>query len=246
MSRKDEINRWRKQIVNGGTKSDKAHAIQKWTYNRFKEARLEKKPIQTRNSQEWVLQATMQFRNYKFKASLSWVNKFKKKFRIRQRRITKYVKSTEQRSFEDIEIAAACFQQEIKELAPNFNKDLTINTDQMGCEYRSNVYRTMEHVGQKIVQVHLDDLNKVTHSNTAQYSITASGKLLPQVFLCLQEVSENFGPEKKWMSSQNVSKMFIFTASKSGKLSTGLVDTYTSVILRPYPVIVLSFGQIQE
>ena len=64
----------------------------------------------------------------------------------------------------------------------------------MGCEYRMNVNRTLEYRGQKTVEVNIGDMNKVTHSYTVQYTITASGKLLPHVFICLQETQGKFGP----------------------------------------------------
>ena len=64
----------------------------------------------------------------------------------------------------------------------------------MGCEYRTDVKRTLEHTGSKIVDAYIGDINKVTHTHTAQYSITASGHLLPKVLLCLQEASGKFGP----------------------------------------------------
>ena len=47
--------------------------------------------------------------------------------------------------------------------------------------------------GQKKVEVDIGDVNKVTHSYTAQYTITALDKLLPKVILCLQEQSGKFG-----------------------------------------------------
>lgn len=40
--------------------------------------------------------------------------------------------------------------------------------------------------GSKTVFVKRKDMNKVTHSYTAQYTITLSGQLLPLVFVCLQ------------------------------------------------------------
>jgi hypothetical protein len=63
-------------------------------------------------------------------------------------------------------------------------------------------------------------VNKITHSYTAQYAITALGKLLPMVFICLQERSGTFGPrisEEARTLSQKFGNVFV-TATKSGKL----------------------------
>jgi hypothetical protein len=58
------------------------------------------------------------------------------------------------------------------------------------------------------------------HSYTAQYAITALGKLLPTVVICLQERSSAFGPcicgEMKTLS-QKSGNVFV-TVTKSRKL----------------------------
>lgn len=160
---------------------------------------------------------------------MSWTNRFKKEYRIRQRRVTKYVKQTEHRSMEEITRLSTEFQADIRLLTSSANLKFVINTDQMGCEYRANVHRTLAYRGQKTVEVHIGDVNKVTHSYTAQYSITASGRLLPKVFLCLQEVTGKFGPRIQNVVDElaNLYKNLVITCSKSGKLSTNLyIHTY--------------------
>ncbi|GFY21624.1 HTH CENPB-type domain-containing protein [Trichonephila clavipes] len=62
------------------------------------------------------------------------------------------------------------------------------------CQYQSTYNRTLAEQGSKVVLVKRKDMNKVTHSYTAQYVMTLSGKLLPTVFICLQEANGNFGP----------------------------------------------------
>ncbi|KYN27979.1 hypothetical protein ALC57_02615, partial [Trachymyrmex cornetzi] len=90
-------------------------------------------------------------------------------------------------SLERILKKAEKFQKRIARQIFKFNRDYVINTDQTGCEYRVNVQRFLS------TKVFLGDFNKITHSYTAQYAITASGKLLPKVFLCMQEPKELFG-----------------------------------------------------
>ena len=106
----------------------------------------------------------------------------------------------------------------------------------MGCEYRVNVLRTLEHTGEKRVELYLGDLNKITHSYTVQYSVTASGKLLPKVLICLQEVSGTFGPtiEKKINEYSNAYKNTYIICFKSGKLSSNLVLLFNKHIIEPY------------
>ena len=73
------------------------YTIKKWTYDRFREAREKKEHVETEDLRMWALQASMQYTDssFQFIASITWLNRFKKEFRISQRRVTKYVKQTE-------------------------------------------------------------------------------------------------------------------------------------------------------
>lgn len=121
-----------------------------------------------------------------FSTSLTQVKNFKKDHHISRRKVTLYVKFTEQRSLEELQVSTAQFQNEIQNTLPAYNLDLVINTDQMGVECHTNVYRIHEHNGDKAVNVCLGDVNKVTHTHTAQYTITAFGRFVNKVLLCLQ------------------------------------------------------------
>jgi len=103
-----------------------------WTYDRFVEARANYKQGTTRNLQQWALIAASQFQDFSFKAFDTWVMKFKKQHRIRQRKITKYVTAKETATIYEILVAADIFRGQTLKLIPNFHKDFIINTDQTG------------------------------------------------------------------------------------------------------------------
>jgi hypothetical protein len=65
----------------------------------------------------------------------------------------------------------------------NYSHDFVISTDQSGCQYQIVFNRSLDYQGAKTVLVKKQNLAKTTHSYTAQYTLTASGKLLPFVFL---------------------------------------------------------------
>lgn len=175
---KSDLKKWEQDIKNGGTAAEKMKMINKWTYDKFYESRCQKKPVTTRNLQEWALSAASQFANtsFKFSASLGWIKKFKMMNRIRQRKVTRFVKSKNCLSMEKIMEEANKFQNFMTESIKEFDKDFVINTDQTGCQYRADVQRTLSIRGEKTTEVYIGDFNKVTHSYTAQYTITASGK----------------------------------------------------------------------
>jgi len=128
------------------------------------------------------------------------------------------------------------FQNFMTENIKEFDKNFVINTDQTGCQYRADVQRTLPIRGEKTTEVYIGDFNKVTHSYTAQYTITASGKLLPKVFLCMQEAKGCFGPvvsERVRKLEQEYGNIFV-TASKSRKMTKDLVSSYVQNIVKSY------------
>jgi len=144
-----DLKRWEEQIKKGGTIIDKYTTIDSWTYDRFVEARENLQQVTTRNLQQWALAAASQFENFNFKSSLSWVNKFKRNHRIRQRKITRYVSERETFTMSEILASAEEFRIQVRHIIPNFQKEFVINTDQTGnfkklnftnCKYLKIVY----------------------------------------------------------------------------------------------------------
>ena len=119
----------------------------------------QKEHVETEDLRIWALQTAMQFPGVPldFTASPAWMNRLKKEFRISQRRVTKYIKQTERRSFEEIERSTAQFQAKIRNITSSSDLNFIINTDQMGCEYRVNVLRTDEHTGGDDSEISLGD-----------------------------------------------------------------------------------------
>jgi len=73
--------------------------------------------------------------------------------------------------------------------------DTVMNADQSGFLYEFTSTRTLSTVGEKITRVVAECLNKTTHSYTIMPIITAAGRLLSPLFICLQEVTgDEFGP----------------------------------------------------
>jgi len=105
-----------------------------------------------------------------------------------------------------------------------------------GCQYQSTFDRSLAEQGSKTVFVKKQHLHRTTHSYTAQYAITLSGELIPQVFVCLQESTGNFGPRVQKSVDELVTKYknTVVTSSKSGKLTTQLYKTFLTNIMLPY------------
>lgn len=79
-------------------------------------------------------------------------------------------------------------------------------------------------------------MNTVTHSYTAQYAKTLCGRVLPKVYVCLQETTGCFGPRvQKTVDEYSVKYPNVeITSSKSGKLTTNLYREFLIKCLKPY------------
>ncbi|KYN22474.1 hypothetical protein ALC57_05125, partial [Trachymyrmex cornetzi] len=174
--------------------------------------------------------------DFHFVASKSWVTRLKASNRICQRKVTRYIKSINALDTDTIISEATKFQKRISKIITKFDLNFVINTDQTGCEYRSDVRRSLSGKGEKLTEVFIGDFNKVTHSYTAQYAVTATGKLLPRVFLCMQEPKGQFGPRVKrqvTLLSEKFGNVYV-TASKSGKLTKQHFNEFVAEIMKPY------------
>ncbi|KAL6254731.1 hypothetical protein P5V15_014052 [Pogonomyrmex californicus] len=210
LKRMSDLNLWKAEIEKGGDIMEKFDIINK-----------EKKQfVTTRILQQWASAAAVQYRSqhFNFTASQSWVNRFKKEHSIRQCKVTRYIKFERAIDVLTILKQAEKFQKKIAKIITKFDHQNLV------CERR------------KINRIFLGDFNKVTHSYTAQYAITAAGELLPKVFLCMQEVQGNFGP-RIHTAVQTLMRVYgnvFVTASKSGKLTKNLFNTFVHEIIKPY------------
>ncbi|XP_046734590.1 uncharacterized protein LOC124404482 [Diprion similis] len=95
LKRLDQLKLWEKQITSGGTNKDKFNIIDSCTYDSFVQARQSNQSVTTKHLQQWGLAAASQFPELNFQASETWVKRFKRRHKIRQRTMTKYVPKRE-------------------------------------------------------------------------------------------------------------------------------------------------------
>jgi len=241
---------WVEEVRRGGTLREKCKFIDKWVYDRYREARdSHHQVVTTRTLQEWGLAAATECEHIDFKASKRWAAKFKKRHRISQRKTTRRTTVHDTATLEELMAAVANFRRQVRLLAPNFEKNLIINTDQTGCQYQTVIDRTLDDIGKKEILVAVQNMNKVTHSYTAQYSLVMAGALLPFVFVCLQEPKGQFGPlvQEQIRDFSVKYPNVVIRCSASGKLSTKLYEEYLEVLKvhvgkRPFLLLVDSWS----
>jgi len=159
-----------------------------------------------------------------------------------------YLSKKEIKSPENIMKSAIQFQTLMQSISTDYTSksDFIINTDQNGCEYRVNVSsQECIRIQVKRKSNFIGDLNKITHSYTAQYSSTKSGILLDSI--CLQESGNPFGVRIKEEVDEllKLCKNISVVCSKSGKLTSYLYEVslpdfeylyeqYLKTVLKPY------------
>ena len=112
-----------------------------------------------------------------------------------------------------------------------FERYNVINADQSGFNYEIVSNRTLSIKGEMCTLAALSSpSNKMIHSHTVQYTINASGEIVGNVFICLQESGGRFGPlvEKAFFKPVNV----VLTCSISGKLSSSHYRYYLENVLK--------------
>lgn len=220
---------WQSQVRKGQNKREKMQDINAHVYNEFLEARKSFKILRSSHLRQFPIQKYLEINDLslKFKATSSWLDKFKKRNRISSRKITQLVSKREVKSGHEILEAAKKFQAEIIKLSQNYDKDQIFNTDQCGFQYELTSARTLTNKNEKIVFGYSQSpKNLATHSYTVQYIIRMAGYIIGNVFVCLQEPGGKFGPRFQSDVNSYLPCNVTVTCSTSGKLSTSLNEYF--------------------
>lgn len=231
-----QLNQWVELVKKEGSLNHKAMELDKVLMAKFNLARESLKPVTYHDLRLWAVQMAKDIGMNNFTASRSWIDRFKHKHGIRQRKTSRFISLKEVHSREKIEESAALFKIQLSAITNLFNPKYVINTDQTGCEFQIMTNRTYSHQGEKSTLVSTKNPSKISHSYTAQYTVTLDGTLLQRVFLCMQETNDKFGPlvqAKVDSLVEEFGNVFV-TCSKSGKLNKSLYRNYLTEILVPY------------
>lgn len=221
--------KWRRQVQQGGNKSQKLEEINNHVSQQLQEARSTFKIIKASHIRNWAVEkfTTLGRSTLNFKCGRGWIDRFKKSHKVSSRKINRLVSKREVRSQKTIHEAAKKFREEIKLLSSNYDPSHIFNTDQCGFSYEITPSRTLTTKGEKIVFGYAQSpTNLSTHSYTVQYIISMSGEILGNVFVCLQEPCGKLGPRVKLDVESYLPSNVTLTCSSSGKLSTSLNEYF--------------------
>lgn len=214
-------NRIIQYVLESGNRNQKLLQITNYTFEQFKLSREMKSPVHDSDLRRWALSKSNELKLDNFVASHSWLNKFKNKFRISSRKVSKFVSVKSSRNSEEIENESVELILKFNDIyKENFEPTEILNTDQSGFRYHHLGNRTLSFKGEKMTSIVVPSLNPTTHSYTIQPVIDMAGNLLSPLFIVLKESGNKFGPivSANLPSFSNIN----VKCSKSGKLDSNL------------------------
>jgi hypothetical protein len=227
-----DLVRYKRDVENNGTRSEKLSRVHFKVYDEFKEAKLNNLIVHDENLRRWALQAAREIGLDGFKASPTWIQKFKKMFGIVSRKITKIVTIKSTMCEAEMKIETQKFIETTSQYISVVGAARVVNTDQCGYTREIHTGRTLSFRGDAVVPAQVQSVNHTSHSYTVMPTLSATGELYPKMLLVLQEPTGELGPivSSKLKIPDNIEVV----ASKSGKMSAKDVNTYIEKCLIPF------------
>ena len=225
------IQRFRKYLDNGGTKLQKLKEIDRFTYERVVNARSQFLMIHDIHLKRWALIKAKQLNDNTFTASVNWINCFKKRHSLCSRKVTKLTTQHEVTGSDVIHKSSDDYVKKIRKILPQYDRRNILNTDQSGLELEMVGNRTLSFRGEKTTLAKVRSLYNTSHSYTVQFIVSLSGQFIGSRYLCLKELNGRMsdGIKNRLFHASNVT----VTCSKSGKLTTYLVQYWIQEVLEP-------------
>lgn len=162
-------------------------------YAEFIEARQNKCNIKDSDFRDWAINIAGEIGISNFQASGTWITRFKQVYRIRSRKITKFVSRNIAKDEAMIEQSTRDFLVATKSTVTNYAMSAVYNAEQLGFEREMHNKRTLYHVGEK--HINSRAVNALTHSSyTIMSAISMDVGLLPRSYICLQVPKGSLGP----------------------------------------------------
>lgn len=218
------IYRYRKYVENHGTRMMKLKEVDRRTYEEFIENRVQNGvSLHDRDLAEFALTIAEELHFPEFKASSSWIYRFKQRHRLVDRKITKMVGTKARDEKESIEHSITEFLANVRPLLDELPRDRVHNTDQSGIQLEMVRGRTLDFRGAKRVEAVCQRPNAITHSLTIQPRMNADGELDWKLLVCFFEPA---GAPKKFqeelLASSVLTDLYSRRLGSTLSASTGL------------------------
>ena len=227
--------RFRECISRGYKKSDAFRLLSENVNRRFNQAREKGLQVRGYNIRRWAIIESRKMNITRFVASHSWLTRFKKRCRIRSRKVTKIVSQSHLDNLRMDTMKIKLFREQYGNWNQFFRKKLILNADQTGFNLEPSSDRTLSSQGERDTILLAGSSSKRTHSYTSQPIISRSGRIVGKLGLCLKEPRGFFGDrviQRVEQMEQAYGNIKLF-ASTSGKMTSNLTADWTRQVLIP-------------
>lgn len=211
-------------VKKSGTRQRHLREIEEHVLGKFTIAVANRCHIHDTDVKRWALQKKRELQYDAFKASDSWLLRFKQRNRIAIRAITHIVSKKAAENSELIKATGISFVESMKPLFPPNNLHMIFNTDQSGFKKELHTGATLSFIGVKRVEASVQSVNATTHSYTIMPLISADGILHSPMFLVHQESGDEFGP-RVTTTMTRPANLYV-RCSKSGLMKKSLMDEW--------------------
>lgn len=234
--RSENLATFRRCVRFGGSNADKMHRVNEAVKAQVRQARDNGETVHDQTITQWGQRAAREVGAEDFfRASHTWLRRFKEKEGIVVRDITgefgRHEPTAQLTKAQKIE----AFRQQYSQLEWYFPRRLIWNYDQTGFNYEITDKRTLSWKGERDTRVKVGSKSKTTHSYTSQPMINRDGKTIGKLLLCLREPGGEF-PGTKLEEIKALERRYRnihVVASKSGKMSKVLMEEWVKEVLIP-------------
>ena len=138
-----QLARFREYVESNGNRRQKFARIELFLVEKFKQARNKGLPVHDTDIKRWGLAQAKVENVDNFVASSKWLFNFKRRNRIRSRKVTRFVSRREVYDKEEIAKEGEEFTDEVKKIIPNYKLECAFNADQSGFHYELVSNRTL-------------------------------------------------------------------------------------------------------
>ena len=212
-------------LENHGDRHSKLRNIKNSLYTKFRNERSGLSSVHNWHLELWANEINQEICLPNFKASSSFIENFKRQFKISSRKITKFYTKATHVNEELIRASATAFVRGVNDYIErnSIKPEVIWNTDQSGFAYELVSARTLTNVGERDTLGLAQNMNSLSHSYTIQVHISAAGKLGKKLFVCFQEPKGFFGTQ----ISEKLKKPpcnIIVQCTKSGKMTKEMLE----------------------
>lgn len=193
------LRKWAKQVDDGHyPKWEAIKIIERSTFDRFLEERAQGNILHDYNLQRIMLEEAKKINFEKFKASQSFVDSFKQKFKIVSRKVTKFVTRTNIVEASVTQERGTQFVHKIKLLKEVDPRIVLVNLDQSGLQLEMTYGRTLAIEGEVKIHGRVQRMNPTTHSFTITPMITSEGlEILTHPFVNILNIFKTISKDAK-------------------------------------------------